>query len=347
MRNFWDEIKKEKRPLVIYGTGNGADRLIDRLLREEISPQAVFASSGFVRERYFRGYRVLSLDAVREMFGEDFVILLGFGSDRREVVDLIKDTAEKHAFYAPRIPLFDDPPVFTDSCYFSVSEDKYDRLEEILADEQSRKVLRGLRMYRMSADIKYIAECESTPLEAYECVLRLSSGEDYLDIGAYRGDTVDEFVSVTGGYRSITAVEPEPKTFGKLRENLRDLPDCRAVNGFMTSSSGEKIISSGKGRGTSPDGTGISVSCMSVDALMEGRTVSYMKIDAEGEEKEILKGASSLIREQKPKIRTAAYHRADDLFDLTDLVLSLRDDYKVYLRHYPAVPDWDTDLFFI
>lgn len=29
--SFWDRIKEEKKPVVIYGTGNGADRLIDRL----------------------------------------------------------------------------------------------------------------------------------------------------------------------------------------------------------------------------------------------------------------------------------------------------------------------------
>lgn len=347
MKNFWDEIENETRPLVIYGTGNGADRLIDRLETMKLKPSAVFASSGFVRERYFRGMKVMSLDEVRELYGDSFVVLLGFGSDRKEAVELIKAAAEGCAFYAPRIPLYDPDGTFTDSAWFSAASERAERLDSVLADEMSKKVLKSIMDYRMSADIGYLAECESSVPEAYENILRPSGNEDYLDIGAYRGDTVEEFVSYARTWNSVTAVEPDVKTFSKLRENVSGIEGCSSVNAFMTSEPGEILLSSGKGRGTSADRSGTPVRCESVDSLMKGKRVSLIKIDAEGEELEILKGASDTIRTQKPKIRTAAYHKADDLFDLTDLVLSLRDDYKVYLRHYPAVPDWDTDLFFV
>ena len=47
--------------------------------------------------------------------------------------------------------------------------------------------------------------------------LKLTENESFLDIGAYRGDTVEQFLSFTNGkYSNILAVEPDEKSFKKL-----------------------------------------------------------------------------------------------------------------------------------
>ena len=63
--------------LVVYGMGNGADKIIDELTARDISVSDFFASDGFVRDRTFRGYKVESYNNVCERF-DDFIILLSF-----------------------------------------------------------------------------------------------------------------------------------------------------------------------------------------------------------------------------------------------------------------------------
>jgi hypothetical protein len=59
--------------------------------------------------------------------------------------------------------------------------------------------------------------------------------------------------------------------------------------------------------------------------------VDFIKIDAEGSEREIIKGAKETIKRFKPKMAIAAYHLPDDKKVIPELVLSIRNDYKFKL----------------
>ena len=51
---LWERLKDEKRPIFLYGTGNGADKILNVCQEYEINIEGIFASSGFVRNRTFR-----------------------------------------------------------------------------------------------------------------------------------------------------------------------------------------------------------------------------------------------------------------------------------------------------
>ena len=92
--DMWDELKNETRPIIVYGMGNGADKLAARLslIGKEISD--FFASDGFVRGQFFRGKQVLSLAQIEQKYS-DFIILVSFGSHLSDVVDAVYALAEK------------------------------------------------------------------------------------------------------------------------------------------------------------------------------------------------------------------------------------------------------------
>jgi len=69
--------------------------------------------------------------------------------------------------------------------------------------------------------------------------------------------------------------------------------------------------------------------------------VDFIKIDAEGSEREILKGAKQTIMEFRPKIAISAYHRPDDERAIPKIVLSAREDYR-----YKLVNKGERVLFF-
>lgn len=54
---------------------------------------------------------------------------------------------------------------------------------------------------------------ELQPIKTRLSLLSLGEDETYVDLGAYNGDTVDEFLHYTNGkYKFITALEPNAKT---------------------------------------------------------------------------------------------------------------------------------------
>ena len=216
-------------------------------------------------------------------------------------------------FYAPYIPLFENE--FPSETYLKENEDDISKVYGLLADETSRRVFECVLKYRHTAKPDYLFDCETEIAEAYRNILKLSSDEILFDVGAYRGDTAAEFISFAGGYRKIYACEPNIKTFRKLEEYARLQKNMECVNCF--------------------------------DSLLSTEPVSFIKIDSEGEEKNVIDGAKNTILSHRPKLRIAAYHRPCDIIDIPKQVLSIRSDYKLYLRHNPAVPDWNTDYYFV
>lgn len=87
------------------------------------------------------------------------------------------------------------------------------------------------------------------------------------------------------------------------------------------------------------------------DACARQRAVrppcTYLKMDVEGAEREAIAGAEKTIRQYAPKLNIAAYHRSEDFFQLLLLIHALQPSYRLYLRHHPYVPAWDTNLYAI
>lgn len=57
-------------------------------------------------------------------------------------------------------------------------------------------------------------------------------------------------------------------------------------------------------------------------------------MDIEGSEHDAILGAKKIIKRYKPVLAICVYHRDEDFFDIPNLILSIRPDYKLYFRQY-------------
>lgn len=87
--------------------GNGADKIINILEEKGIEFKGVFASDGFVKEKYFHGLKLSSYEELKQKFG-DMIVLVCFGSSRLEVIENIKRISKEQELYAPEVPVFGD-----------------------------------------------------------------------------------------------------------------------------------------------------------------------------------------------------------------------------------------------
>jgi len=341
---LWDYLSKTEKPILLYGMGNASKRILDELRRRGITVSGIFASDGFVRGHSFEGFDVISYSKAKELYGQ-FIVLLCFGTHLDDVIDNIKRIACEEELYAPDLPVVGDG-LFT-SEYAKGKEDDINWLKSILADDKSREVLDELISYRVSGKIDHLFSATTSDEDNMK-ILSLGSKEKYMDLGAYTGDTVSEFISYAGGYSKIYAVEPEERNFRKLGENTKDHKDIVLVNAAIGGNVGETLFTHGVGRGGSiGKGKTRTIKVETIDNILGNEDVSFIKMDLEGAEEEALNGGISTIRRCKPKMLIACYHRIDDFFTLPKLILSINKDYKIFLRKSKGLPCWEVNYYCI
>lgn len=341
-RDLWQYLTKADKPIVLYGMGNGADKVLDRLQLLGIEAAGVFASDDFVRHQQFRGFTVCSYEEMKQRYGQ-MIVLVCFGTFIDSVIDNIRRIAAEQELYAPDVPAYGDTYFTAD--YYRANEGRFERLYARLADEQSRLTLKNTVLYKLTGKIDYLFECEADEAEVQQKVLRLGKDESYLDLGAYNGDTVERFVQTVGDYRSITAVEPDSKTYQKLLQRVGHLPRFRAVNAAVCDRVGKAQFAMRGGRNSSI-GVGEEIDTVTVDSLHLDRP-TYIKMDVEGEEAAVIRGAADTIVRYSPKMLVSAYHRSEDLLDLFEQVTAINGRYSVYLRRFRYIPCWDLNYYFM
>ena len=89
------------------------------------------------------------------------------------------------------------------------------------------------------------------------------------------------------------------------------------------------------------------INSLTLDTLSKESTPTYIKMDIEGAEVAAIKSGADTIIRYKPKMQIAAYHRSEDLIAVPENILNLRNDYKIYLRHFPSLPCWDMSYYFV
>ena len=94
---LWERLQTETRPIFLYGTGNGGDKIIAALERYGVSLTGVFASDGFVRSRTFHDFPVQAYSDVVAQYGNAIVVLLAFGTTLPEVRTFIEALNARHS----------------------------------------------------------------------------------------------------------------------------------------------------------------------------------------------------------------------------------------------------------
>ena len=340
-KELWNYLKSATKPIVLYGMGNGADKIINVLTQYGIQISGVFASDGFVRDKYFHNFKISSYRELKEKFG-DMIVLLCFGSSRTEVLENILKIANEQELYAPEVPVIGGG-LFTEE-YYKTNKKDFDIVYSRLADDFSRKTFENIIKYKISGKINYLLDCQVTTDEPFSSFLKLNN-ENFIDLGAYNGDTVEDFINRCPNYSRITAVEPDIKTFKKLQKNTENIQNLTLINACVSNECGFLPFAMKGGRNSSLTNGDTLLKSINVDSLNDNAT--YIKMDVEGEEVNAILGAKETIQNFKPKMLISAYHRTDDFIKIPQAVLNIRNDYKIYLRHFEGLPAWDTNFYFI
>ena len=347
-RDLWEYLASQKdKKIVMYGMGNGADKIIAVCERYGIEIADFFASDGFVRGHAFHGKRVLSYSEAKEKYGkENIIVLLSFASSLPDVLGLIKAVAAECELYAPDVPVAGSE-LFNFE-FYEASKAKIDAARALFADEESKRIYDNVIKYKLTGDVKYLFNAENEKDEVYSDILGAHRFERAVDAGAYNGDTARELSLYAPSLKKIIALEPDRRNFRKLSEYAAG--ETRFYLSLHNNAAWDKEetlifdASGNRNAGVNPAAKKtVEVTGVSIDSLAD-EAIDYIKYDVEGAEREALLGSRETIEKYRPALLVSIYHRSADIFELPLMIHEMAPDYKLYLRRYPYVPAWDLNL---
>lgn len=340
--NVWDYLSKSDKPIAVYGTGNGAQKIMETLEAHGGKVSDIFASDEFVRGHSFLGFKVMKYAEICEKY-EDFIVVLGFATHLDSVLGKIRQISLQHPVFAPDVPVAGNGLFTID--YVKKNEEKFDFVYSRLADDESRRVYLDIINFKISGKIKYLFDSFCDKENIYRDILKLKSNETIIDLGAYDGDTIREFTDFTSGrYKHIYALEPDAKNYKKLIKNTADMKNITAFNMGAWDKRDILIFDKKAGRNSKLSSEGIPVEVTDIDSLIDDN-ITMIKMDIEGAELHALEGAKKIIEKNKPKLYVCAYHRNEDLFSLPIKILQLNENYKIYFRHSKYIPAWECNFY--
>ena len=354
-QDLWSHLAATDKKIVMYGMGNGADKILSVCAERGIEISDFFASDGFVRGHMFHGKRVLSYSEAKEKYGADnMIVLLSFASSLPDVLENIYKIADECELYAPDVPVC-GTEIF-DAEFYEKNADKIETVRSLLADEQSVYVFDSVINYKLTGDVKYLKNTHSSFSDVLRDVVGAEDFEVIADLGAYNGDTLREIAPRAPKLRRAIAFEPDRRNHKKLCDyaegesrfvieahKLAAWDKCETLffdgggNRNSTLISGD-AIAVGKAQKV------VEVAADSLDNVINGERVDYIKYDVEGAEKEAITGSLDTIKRCMPTLCVSLYHRSGDMFELPLMIHERFPEYKLYMCRREYIPAWDTML---
>lgn len=269
--------------------------------------------------------------------------LVQSAGDRVTVVDCLEKMAQLGLYHTYQT-------VFQEQTWWrSQSDERIDQISHMFGDKRSQQTLSARALSIQSGQRKYLMQCSVANEYEYfnknNKFLSFVPGteEYYVDVGAAHGDTVDKFISVVNGqFLRIDAFEPTPGQFRQLA--TRTLDDKR-IHAHPFAVGANRNMIDFYDNPSNPFGGNaltfnnnskdiIQVQCIKLDDMIEKCTL--LKMDVEGFECQVLRGATQLIKRNKPNMAVTCYHYPQDMFEILELVSSIHTYRHVALRHYSS-----------
>jgi len=194
-----------------------------------------------------------------------------------------------------------------------------------------------------------IRRFESDPCPIAVAATHIKPGSVVIDVGANIGSHTIAYLKATGPEGVVVAYEPHPQAYWCLRLNCPQAVTFRVAVGERVCSA--KLVRVTDNVGMSHLGQeGEDVSMINLDAhfdtLLRGlnkRVISLLKIDAEGCEPEILRGAETLITRHRPVILMEINHPVLEKRGNTHLeIAEFLSIHRYQVNFIPDYYDWNT-----
>lgn len=175
--------------------------------------------------------------------------------------------------------------------------------------------------------------------------------EVFIDAGGFDGDTTELFCQHCPDYHKVYFFEPSEINMRNAKYRLAGTPNIVYLQKGISDRVERLAFDQSAGASCAVLNSSYelndsdAIELTTIDASIS-EPATFIKMDLEGWERFALMGAMQQITRYHPKLAIAVYHKGDDIWRLPKIVLSMRDDYQIFLRHYTE--GWsETVMYFL
>ncbi|MBR3269278.1 MAG: FkbM family methyltransferase [Oscillospiraceae bacterium] len=226
---------------------------------------------------------------------------------------------------------------------YAEASDRIDRVFSALSDERGKQTFRNVLIHRAVHRLELLwAVYEKNQYFGNDLIAETGGG--FADCGAYTGDTLRAFIGQIGDRDYYYyAFEPEQENYLALRNYVTEkeignvqvfdlgLWDRKDTLRFVENEAGDTLAwklgdTGGKDAGA--------IKVDSLDNVLQGREIGFIKMDIEGSELRALEGARKIIESCKPVLAISSYHELEHLWEVPLKMLELLPGCRLSCRHH-------------
>lgn len=333
--NLLEILKKSKYDCLIWGIGSLSVSVRKLLESNDIIIAGYIVDNGGCKE--INGCPIYTREDIRKQKKKFDVVL---GHSRYELAD---------AFQNDLGECVDGVFCLSDVCYGQWDKPNFDKcismiddfveIATVFEDQASRERLKAFIQCKISGDYRFLLPF-SDSVSYYNNPFFKVSHESYVDMGAYNGDSIKDFINSDPAYRNILAFEPDRISFGALSQYAKSIKNniylfmLGGWNRKTTLSFSETDESSSIVDGQGSD----SIMVDRLDSVLDGEKVTLIKINYFYGVKETLEGAEKILMEQKPNIVITVGFDMFSIIDITKIIKKINPQYRLSLRFGSAMP---------
>jgi FkbM family methyltransferase len=336
-------FKQDQKKIILFGAGNISLLYLDFFKKHNLEGRIMFGDNNPQKSgTQFEGLPVLGLKEISTRYPDCHILITSLRYFE-EIYNSLKENGlcgnlvdkKAHEWIVKDLGYYCNWRGYSKT--LKEAEAKLKEVYGFLSDDESRAIFIERFNYCITANPKYLIPKKSSSPQYFEPDLfTLTDEEVFVDGGAYTGDTVEEFLTKTNHqFSEIHSFEPEDS---KIEEYNHKFANVQRIHlhpfGLWNKKEVLRFNSNNAGdSGISNEGN-IEIPVISLDEVLEGKRVTFIKMDIEGAELEALRGAEKTIKKSNPKLAICVYHKPLDLVDIPLYIKELVPEYNIYLRHY-------------
>ncbi|MEQ2527501.1 FkbM family methyltransferase [Bacillaceae bacterium CLA-AA-H227] len=355
-----EHIRKEKRkvyqllhsgiPVFIFGTTYKfeLEQTIRGLEEKAINIEGII--DDFTEKKEVNGLRVFRLNDISK---DSMVISTVTQNKLWVVLELLeqKGFSNKLTYWdlclmEPKT--FKLPPFFENNePDITENQDKYVLLYNSLYDLESRNILENLIDFRLNLNIDSLKPFKRICTNQYfEEFIPYDKIDSFVDCGGYQGETTIDFIKRVPNYKKVYYFEPSFKNMMISKENLSIYTNIKYFMAGTYSDNTVLKFNSDEGSSSAITNEGTNeIEVLKLDDVITDENL-FIKMDIEGAELDSLIGAKNIIVEKKPVLAICVYHDQRHFWKIPEFIKGIREDYKIYIRHYSG-GNFETVMYFI
>ena len=343
--NMIDELKKCDVPILLYGGGSYARDVLKYLDENGISVEKIFADD--VLPDIIRDYRVERISV--EEIDFNCVVVMGFAKYLLGQ-ELANENKNIIKVYYPVLMPYDEIAGYKKESVLNLIPE-YQRTYELLEDDFSRECMVAFLNSRINEDASFCFPCYEREQTYFDnSVFSATPEENYLDIGAYTGDTIRLYVSGLSScpVGHIWAIEADDSMKPFIDKSIKECGVSEITEVYYTGLWNEKKTiyfsrseySDEEGFVTeNGDKNAYGMNVDTLDSVLQNRKqeVSLLKVNFCDAEK-ILEGGVELIKKDLPKLAIVVAFGSEMIARIPAMIKKICPRYRVYLRFNSPMP---------